>query len=41
MELSLSNPLFAVYTIAATLMILKAIGMSWLTVQRMMRGLAA
>ena len=38
MELSLSNPLFAVYTIAATLMILKAIGMSWLTVQRMMRA---
>ncbi len=38
MELSLSNPLFAVYTIAASLMILKAIGMSWLTVQRMMRA---
>jgi len=35
-ELSLQNPVFATYAIAATLMILKAIGMSWLTVQRML-----
>lgn len=38
MDLSLSNPLFAAYTVAASLMILKAAGMSWLTVQRMMRA---
>lgn len=36
-NLSLSDPLFATYTIAATLMILKAVAMSWLTVLRMMR----
>jgi glutathione S-transferase len=36
-KLSLQNPLFATYAIAATLMILKAIGMSWLTVVRMMQ----
>jgi glutathione S-transferase len=35
-KLSLQNPLFATYAIAATLMILKAVGMSWLTVVRMM-----
>lgn len=35
MDISLSNPLFATYVIAASLMILKAVGMSWLTVQRM------
>jgi glutathione S-transferase len=34
--LSLQNPLFATYAIAATLMILKAVSMSWLTVVRMM-----
>ena len=34
--LSLQNPLFATYAIAATLMILKVVGMSWLTVVRMM-----
>ena len=34
-DLSLQNPVFAVYTIAATLMILKAVSMSWLTVVRM------
>ncbi|MCL4746217.1 MAG: MAPEG family protein, partial [Burkholderiaceae bacterium] len=34
--LSLQNPLFATYVVAATLMILKAIGMSWLTVAQMM-----
>jgi glutathione S-transferase len=36
-SLSLENPLFATYVIAATLMILKAVGMSWLTVVRMMQ----
>lgn len=36
-KLSLHDPLFATYAIAATLMILKAIGMSWLTVVRMMQ----
>ncbi len=36
-KLSLQNPLFATYAIAASLMILKAVGMSWLTVVRMMQ----
>ena len=36
-KLSLQNPVFATYVIAATLMILKAVGMSWLTVIRMMQ----
>ena len=36
-KLSLQNPLFAAYVISATLLILKAIGMSWLTVVRMMQ----
>ena len=36
--LSLQNPLFATYAIAATLMILKVVGMSWLTVVRMMQA---
>jgi glutathione S-transferase len=36
-KLSLQNPLFATYVIAATLMILKAVSMSWLTVARMMQ----
>lgn len=35
-KLSLHDPLFATYVIAATLMILKAVSMSWLTVVRMM-----
>ncbi len=35
-KLSLQNPVFATYVIAATIMILKAVGMSWLTVVRMM-----
>jgi glutathione S-transferase len=35
--LNLQNPLFATYVIAATLMILKAVAMSWLTVVRMMQ----
>jgi glutathione S-transferase len=36
-KLSLQNPVFATYVIAATLMILKAVSMSWLTVVRMMQ----
>lgn len=36
-NLSLHDPLFATYAIAATLMILKAVSMSWLTVVRMMQ----
>ncbi len=37
-DLSLHNPLFATYVIAATLVILKAVSMSWLTVLRMMQA---
>ncbi len=36
-ELSLRNPVFATYVIAAALMILKAVSMSWLTVVRMLQ----
>jgi glutathione S-transferase len=36
-SLSLQDPLFATYAIAASLMILKAVSMSWLTVLRMMQ----
>jgi glutathione S-transferase len=36
-NLSLQDPLFRTYVIAATLMILKAVAMSWLTVMRMMQ----
>jgi len=36
-ELNLASPLFATYAIAASLMILKAVAMSWLTVVRMMK----
>lgn len=36
-RLSLQDPVFATYVVAATLMILKAVGMSWLTVIRMMQ----
>ncbi len=36
-RLSLQDPLFATYAIAATLMILKAVAMSWLTVVRMLQ----
>jgi glutathione S-transferase len=36
-KLSLQNPVMATYVIAATVMILKAVGMSWLTVVRMMQ----
>lgn len=35
-ELSPQNPLFATYMIAAAIMILKVVAMSWLTVARMM-----
>ncbi len=35
-DISLQNPVFATYAIAACLMIFKAVGMSWLTVVRMM-----
>jgi hypothetical protein len=35
--LSLDNPVFAAYAIAAAIMILKMASMSWLTVYRMMR----
>ena len=34
-KLSLGNPLFAAYAIAASLMILKVVAMAWLTVWRM------
>lgn len=37
MDISLSNPLFATYAIAAGVMVLKAVAMSWLTVVRMMQ----
>ena len=37
-SLSRQNPVSATYVIAATLMILKAVSMSWLTVWRMMRA---
>lgn len=36
-KLSLQNPLFATYVIAATVIILKAVSMSWLTVVRMIQ----
>ena len=36
-KLTLQNPVFATYVIAATVMILKAVSMSWLTVFRMMQ----
>ncbi len=35
---NLQNPVFATYAIAAALMILKAVAMSWLTVIRMMQA---
>lgn len=37
-KLTLQNPVFASYVIAATIMILKAVGMSWLTVARMVQA---
>ena len=36
-KLSLQNPLFATYVVAASLMILKVVAMSWLTVARMVQ----
>ena len=36
-KLSLHDPLFATYVVAASLMILKAASMSWLTVARMLQ----
>ena len=39
--LSLRNPVFATYVVAASLMILKAVAMSWLTVARMMQAQGA
>jgi glutathione S-transferase len=36
-KLSLQDPVFATYAIAAALMILKAVSMSWLTVVRMIQ----
>jgi len=36
-QLNLQDPIFATYVIAATIMILKAVSMSWLTVVRMMQ----
>ena len=36
-SVSLDNPVFATYAIAASLMILKAVAMAWLTVLRMMQ----
>jgi glutathione S-transferase len=39
-KLSLRDPLFATYAICAALMTLKAIGMSWLTVARMLTAKA-
>lgn len=37
-KMNLQNPVFATYVIAATIMILKAVSMSWLTVLRMMQA---
>jgi glutathione S-transferase len=37
-KLSFSNPLFATYVVAATLLVLKMASMSWLTVVRMMKA---
>lgn len=36
-KLSLNDPLFATYAVAAAIMILKAVSMSWLTVVRMIQ----
>lgn len=36
-KLSLQNPVFATYVVAATIMILKTASMAWLTVLRMMQ----
>ena len=36
--MSLHNPVFATYVLAASIMVLKAVSMSWLTVVRMMQA---
>lgn len=36
--LNLENPVFAAYAIAAAIMVLKVVAMSWLTVYRMMKS---
>ena len=36
--LSLKNPVFATYVLAASIVVLKGVGMSWLTVVRMMQA---
>lgn len=36
-DISLQNPVFAAYAVAAAIMILKTVAMSWLTVVRMMQ----
>lgn len=36
-QLSLQNPVFATYAVAAALIILKAVAMSWLTIARMVQ----
>jgi glutathione S-transferase len=36
-QLNLANPVFATYAIAAAIMLLKGVAMSWLTVVRMMQ----
>ena len=36
--LSLHNPVFATYVAAASIMVFKAVSMSWLTVVRMMQA---
>jgi glutathione S-transferase len=36
-KITLQNPVFVIYAIAASLMILKAVAMSWLTVVRMLQ----
>lgn len=37
-KLNLHNPVFAAYAVAAAIMILKAVSMSWLTVARMLKA---
>ena len=38
--LSLRNPVFATYMVAASILVLKGVGMSWLTVVRMTQARA-
>lgn len=37
-QLNLANPVFATYAIAAAIMVIKGVAMSWLTVARMISG---